>query len=330
MFQLCCKITIGELVFKMVNEVEINTSFKNFTDTCIIKLPRKVYMPGEKYNTSRLDTQIKRGQAVKVELGYNDKLQVEFAGYVASVKPTVPVEVHCEDDMFLLKQVPVKPKNFQKAALKDVLDYIGVKKVKASNGQMLDYKLMGDVKLDGAFHITNETDTAAKVLKKLKDECPILFSFMRNGKLCIGDAYEVNAPKVKFAFGSNIISHSLAYRRKEEVKFSVTVTSKNDNGKDKSIKVGDSDGDQRTFTVSNKSESDMKKLGQQYLEQLQFDGYRGSFTAFGEPAVQHGNIAELADSEEKEKDGNYYIDGVKKTFGQSGYRQEIELGKKAS
>lgn len=158
MFYLCCKITISSMVFELVQEVEINTSWKNFTDTCTIKMPRQVYVKGSNYRLQALNTLIKRGDKVQVELGYNNRYHKQFAGYVAGVKPTTPVEIMCEDEMFKLKQLPVKAKSFKSATVKDVLEYMKVSTI-------VPYRILGDVRL-GTYHIAAEHDTAAKVLKK--------------------------------------------------------------------------------------------------------------------------------------------------------------------
>lgn len=165
----------------------------------------------------------------------------------------------------------------------------------------------------------------------MKDDYPTLSSFIREGTLYIGDAYDENySTHVKFVFGRNIINHNLEYKTADDIKYQVKVTSKNDNGKDTSVTVGDKDGDQRTFTDANKSQSELKELANKYLGLVKFSGYRGDFTAFGEPMVRHGYVAVLSGSERKEQDGSYWIDGVKKTFGGGkGYRQVITLGKKA-
>lgn len=314
MLQLCCRLTIGDLFFELVNHVEINSTWKDFTGGCVIKLPRKV----QNYDSNKLDRLIHRGDAVKVELGYDERFHTTFTGYVAFLKPTFPVELQCEDEMFKLKQTPVNPKSWTNATASDVLDYLGLK----------DYQTFGDIQL-GAFRIQAQHDTAAKVLKKLKDEFQ-LYSFMRDGKLHLGDPYDKTyAKEVVFGFGYNIISHSLEYRRADEVKLRVKAISKNTDGKDTKIEVGDVEGENRTLHYFNKSLEQLKTLANRDLDRLKYTGYRGHFTTFGEPVVRHGDIVELYDPEEKEKDGKYWVDKVVTEFGMNGYRQEITLGPSA-
>lgn len=328
MFQACCKIEFKRegkriLFFELLHSSEGNLSFRNFTDNFTIELPRKVKVEDSQYESTRLDSLLKRGDEVKVELAYDKNFVTEFEGYIAYVKPTFPVKIECEDKMFLLKQIPVAPKSFENATVDAILQYINVKSV-------MNYKVIGSVSI-GAWQITPEYDTAAKVLKKLKDDYPILLSFIRDGELVVGEPYDPSYEQtIDFAFGKNIISHELEYRRADEVKYRVKMISKNEDGKDTSVEIGDKEGDQRSFTEMNKTLDELKSLGQKYLELLKYDGYRGKFTAFGIPVVKHGWIVNLTDSEEKEKDGKYFVDGVTKTFGMDGYRQVIELGKKAS
>lgn len=48
---------------------------------------------------------VKRGDAVKVWLGYDDRNELAFAGYVKEVGFKTPVVLECEDEMFKLKQM---------------------------------------------------------------------------------------------------------------------------------------------------------------------------------------------------------------------------------
>ena len=62
---------------------------------------------------------------------------------------------------------------------------------------------------------------------------------------------------------------------------------------------------------------------------MKFDGYKGSFTAFGQPNAQHSGVAALEDGKYAERGGRYFIDAVKINYNSNGYRRENTLGKVA-
>jgi hypothetical protein len=324
MLKLVCKVTIGKLIFDFVNSVEINSSWKDLTSTAVIKLPRKVYT----IKNDRLDSLIKRGDKVKIELGYDDILIDEFAGYVTSVKPTYPIEITCDDEMFLYKKQGVNPKNFpSNSTIKDVFDYLGIPESK--------YETVGDsasnISLGGSFAITNDEGTAAKVFEKLEKASAILNIYIRNGKLMVGKQYDPKKRGVDhfFVIGKNIVTTNLSFRKKEEILLDVTAISKNANSKQITVHAGDHEGDKRTLTYNDLTQAELQKQADADVDKLKYTGYTGDFTAFGIPSVQHGDIVKLIDLENKEREGTLYIDVVQKTFGTGGYRQKITLGKVA-
>ena len=59
---------------------------------------------------------------------------------------------------------------------------------------------------------------------------------------------------------------------------------------------------------------------------MKYSGYRGKLTAFGIPAVAHGNVAVIKDYRMPDREGKYFIDSVETTFSNGGMRQVFELG----
>jgi len=72
----------------------------------------------------------------------------------------------------------------------------------------------------------------------------------------------------------------------------------------------------------------LKQYAEADMQKFKYTGFRGAFTAFGAPSVAHGQIVDLQDADFADRNGSFYIDGVRKTFGQEGYRQEITIGAK--
>lgn len=83
MFKLTAKIEIKgtgkKWEFDKVAEVEITRDTDTLTDTCVLKLPKKVRWQNEE----RIP--IKRGDEVTVWLGYDDELELAFRGFVTTI-----------------------------------------------------------------------------------------------------------------------------------------------------------------------------------------------------------------------------------------------------
>ena len=80
MYKMSWKISIGNYNLKMIESVNIKRSVESLADTATITLPATVFN-----KALNIDEKIKRGDAVKIELGYDDKLKSEFEGYLESI-----------------------------------------------------------------------------------------------------------------------------------------------------------------------------------------------------------------------------------------------------
>lgn len=310
-------IELGQYVYGYVCEVKVKSTWKNLTDTCTITMPKKAVHVRGKKATQDL---IKVGDKALVKFGYDNNLVERFKGYVSSVKPGMPMEFKLEDEMYNLKRMPVENKSWEdNVKVEDVLKYIGVKK----------YKLIGNGSIDiqGSFTL-QDCKNAAQALIHLKDALPIAF-FFRNGTLIVGDPYKVSNPKkVYLTFGYNVIDHSLEFKSKDDVKIKVEAISKHDTGKDVKVVVGDSGGETHTYHVGmNLKEADVRKIAEANLDKFKWSGWRGKVTLFGEPVVNHGDIAVFNDPD-KEIEGSYWIDEVESSSGTGGIRQELLIGRK--
>ena len=119
MFKLTAKIEIKgtgkKWEFDKVAEVEITRDTDTLTDTCVLKLPKKVRWQNEE----RIP--IKRGDEVTVWLGYDDELELAFRGFVTTIGLKTPIEIHCEDYMFQLKQKEAKKLSYKSATVEQIL-----------------------------------------------------------------------------------------------------------------------------------------------------------------------------------------------------------------
>lgn len=135
MLNLVSKITITQnpttaypsraqvFVLDFINEVETNSGWKNQTATAKLIFPKNVYVNTAAGNVAWADADLYaktsvepiflRGDGIKVELGYYyinrsgnyvTETNKEFEGFITKINPKIPIEIECEDNMWLLKQ----------------------------------------------------------------------------------------------------------------------------------------------------------------------------------------------------------------------------------
>lgn len=312
MVSLTSKITVGDYLLAGCVQVDIESSWETLTDTCNISLPSFIRHQGKNVSLAESNI-IKRGDAIKVELGYDGNNQTVFEGFVRSVQAGSPVVVECEDFAYLLKR-DTKTVSFANISLQSLLQQIMPATIQVR---------AADVNL-GQFRISKATP--AQVLDEIKKTYS-LQSWMRGNVLYAGLAYfDVPTITKKFQFQENIIEDGLQYRKKEEIKLKVKAISMLPNNSKIEVEVGDADGEQRTLHFYNLGLADLKKAAEADIDKLRYDGYAGNFTAFGEPFVRHGDIVEITDNRYNRK-GFYYVKSVTYSFGIGGYRQIITLDK---
>jgi hypothetical protein len=311
MYRLTCKIIIGDYQFDFVNEVEIVSTWQRLTDTCTIKLPRRIA-----WKDKKLRDLIKRGDKVEVWLGWDFEDKLEFRGYVSEIGSKIPTEIKCEDGMWPLKQTNVT-KAWRSVSLKTMLREILPASVElVTVGAEL-----------GPFRISKVS--VAKVLEKLR-ELYGFCAFFRQGVLYVGFPYSLTKEERRvYQFEKNIISDNLVYRREDDVKLKVRAISIQPNGTKIEKEFGDPDGEERTLHFYHLSEGQLKASAEEEMKRLRYTGYRGSFEAFGQPECLHGDVAVISGGEYPERAGEYLVDKVTTRFGLNGFKREIELGKKA-
>lgn len=394
MLRLLSKITITQqpnstytsrnttYILTFLNEIEINSSWQNLTDTCKIILPRKTYIKDDKgnrvnwfgkvfYGNDEFGTStppiIQRGDKIKVELGYNyptaDKaenidMNIVFDGYISKINPAMPIELECEDRMWQLKQIKVANKVYSNKdySVQSMIQEMLNAQPETSDITLVTGSLIGQkIETNIGDEFRTQDDTIASVLERLKKDAHINSYFRnvarsdgsyRSELRCSGLVYYPSDRVVSnFLFQKNIISDSLEYKKLEDIKLGakcysinkleLTTTNKDGSKKTKAKRletfVGEQDGEIRTLYFWNiKTEAELKQLGERELRKFYYEGFTGKFTTFGQPFVKHGDEVVLQDNILPERNGSYLVKGVRRTFGQGGYRQEIELHLKLS
>lgn len=300
----------GTLVIRHFQEVMIEQTFKQFTQFAEIVIARKLMITEDQ----DLSAYIKVGTKVEIHLGYNGDLVKEFEGYVTRVSANIPVVIRVEDEMWKAKRIPV---NYVGANL--TLERLLKDLVKDYEVEALEVEV-GDVRF-------SQTNLGA-VLEKLESEWK-LYSYFDGKKLVCGKYYARHTDEVSYIFNMerNVVNDSLNYRKKEDVILKIDATSILANGDKITFSMGDEGGDVMTLAYYNiKVEAELEKKVKEDYERAKLGGFEGIFTAFGIPSVAFGRKLELSSDFYGDRNGDYYIEGVKKTFSNGGYRQEIRLG----
>lgn len=299
-------------VSRAVNHVKTESSWQTLEDRATVLLGD---LKGQ------LASIIKGGFAIKIQLGYKGVYEgTEFEGYIKRVKPAVPMELECEDSLYLLRK-----KNLSKAW-------------KATNlKELISFIIAGtDIELSGSipevkfekFRLDNVN--GAEALQKLKEEYGLV-AYFRGKKLFAGLAYSEKPGEVTYNFHKNIPYDGmhLTYRTEDEIKIKVVAKSILKDNTRIEIEAGDKDGEQRTIIRYNiKDKAQLKQMAEDELKKLKFEGYEGSLTTFLVPPAVHLMTANIEDPEYPERSGKYVIDKVTTTYGTEGARRIIEPGLK--
>lgn len=319
MQRLTCNIIIGDFTFDYVNSLEIVSSWDEFTDKATIKLPKKLEFNGQPV-IAGANPLFKRGDAVEIWLGYNDNLIKEFEGYVSDVKPSLPMEIICEDFAWKLKQSNIT-KSWRSVSLNNLLSEI------LTGDNAIEFEAE-DIEL-GKFRISNAN--IIEVFEELKKSYGLI-TFIQNGKLYSGLPYKESLQQEQtYDLEYNVVdSASLVYSRADDLKIKVKAISINPDNTKEEIEFGDEGGEQRTFNFYNIPKSELEKTAQRELDRVKIDGYTGDLTGFGVPFLQHNDAVKLISEATPEQNGTYLVKGTVVSFGVSGFRRKVMLDRKIS
>lgn len=311
-------------MFTTANSIDILSTWRKFTDTAVIKIPKAIYyMDGDQRRpVTHIGEFFKTGDPVKIELGYNRKLATRFEGYIArSPKPSIPYELECEDEMWQLKRKEATV-HIEDATVRQILE-------EAAPGYEIDCpdEFFGDFSMA-------ET-TPVKIFDELRKRAG-LYTFFRGKRLVCGLPH--SDPKLpetvaNMLFGKNVISSTLQYRQRDDVKVKIYANSIQTNGTVIRVEVGEDGGDiERWNMPPNLTKDQIEKQAKLRLQNYKnAGGYTGDVKTFGWPNVQHGQKMRIVDrGVYEERDSTHFIDEVKITVTpDGGYKQVIKVGRNA-
>ncbi len=316
MLSLTANITIiskKKWRFTEVNSCEVERDIENLTAKCRLTLPK-----GTKwFNETAIP--VKRGDRITVELGYDGNNEEVFSGYISKVTAKTPVEIECEDDMYLLKNTAAKKKSYADADLKKLLLEQCPKGMKI---EVFSRQTFGK-------YVVN-TDTVAQLLGDLHEN-GFLF-FFKGGTLYAGIIFDYNEKltgrKQVFSdgeFGNIIEDGNLIWTDAENTSLLIKATGIDSSGNKISVETGDKEGEVRSFYQYNVTKEQLEKEAKKRLTDWKISGFSGSFTTFGAKIVWLLDLIKIKTGEHPEG-GVYKVLKNTVTYGTGGYRQEIKIG----
>lgn len=330
MIRPCIHVSIGDIRFDFVTELEIISTWEELTSTCTITIPKKATVDGKPLVEGAASI-FNVGDPVRIRAGYDLSYDVIYEGYVTYVKTGFPIQIICEDAMWLFKR-QTYAKAFKDVTLKGLVDYLLSKittKITVVNS-------FPDLKL-GKFRI-GKGATGADVFEELRKTYGISCYF-RDNILYVGLVYSHSssanyARKVDFFYKGNIIDDDLLYRQKDQREFKI-VGNVLIPGKDKKnffkVEAGSSSGQAIQQYYFNLTHAQAQKMVDAALQRYKVPGFEGGFMTFGRPFVRHGDTAVIHDSDIPERNGSYLVRKVTRRFSVSdGYKQEVELDIRSS
>lgn len=316
MYKMSWDIKIGGYRLKMVEKVSIKRSVELLADTATVTLPATVFN-----KTISIEDKIKVGDAVEIELGYNDDLKTEFKGYLKSIKTDGgSLTLELEDDIYLFRK-SVKDEEMKDASVKKILENICSQV--GGFSVSCDYDFTYD-----KFVINNAT--GYDVLKKIQDEAsPNIY--LKDKVLHVHPQYAEIFGEARYDFSKNIEREGtdLKYKSEDERKFLIVVEGTDETGATVSVEKGVTGGDKMTLKLPGvSSKSSLEQKAQSVLEQKVYTGYEGSFQTWLVPYVDAGYKVAITDPDYEVKNGTYYVISVETTFSKDGGVRKVTLGKR--
>lgn len=310
-YNISLRITIGaNLQFNVCQSIHIESSVQVLSNNAKLELPRAfrnaVDQVGKTVNISGksiLDF-MKRGDAIKIELGYDGDLQTEFEGYVTKIGAEMPLLLECEDEMFQLKKAPRVTKFIKSGKLIDILKAVMPSKYAIECNA--DYSI-------GKWLIQDATPY--NVLEELRDKAGIRAYFKNPTTLCVGMIVDFKPQGVhEYNFSENVRRGSnLKFEEKESKPIFLTVESKQANGTILTVSVGEKGGDEKKMKLwPNMKKAELQVWANKQQTSVSYSGFEGTLDGWCYPRTKPGDAAQLYRPyyKDRHQDGRYFIESV--------------------
>jgi hypothetical protein len=327
--------------FTVFNNINITKTYEMLTNRCSVVFPKK-YQERFKDYFAGLTPIFKRGDKIVIESGYYPNLTKDFEGYITDVNANIPIEVMCEDSMYLLKKrtfnIPatVPLLNTSLAGEYTRTPKVSVTDVKISLTKLLNTIIPTSIKLDSSIididlgKVSFKRMTACEILQRVKERYG-LFSYFVDTKLYVGfQSNALTTNEYEYKMERQVLnSNNLFYKIAEDIPIKVVCISISPTNVQTKEEAGDEDGEVRTYHYYNVSTEALKQYAQERLKEARYTGFHGTIVTFLEPKIQHGDRANITSTKIPEMNGVYLCKSVNIDIGvRGGARQIIELGQK--
>jgi len=317
-------------------------------------------------NKTSISEYLKRGDEVTIQLGYEGfEPRPVFKGYITHIEQGDQLIIKCEDKTFLLKQ-KVFPNTYKKFDFKEFFEHnkgiIGDIDFKDNSKQVFgNMNIIENLRVDQALdeviriypnlriffigdklYITQSTEPVSKepVIfspeRNIVDDSNLNYVDTKDLKLIITAKALANSEfvNIKNENGAQKTGEGEAVIPKYKKISSDYPEDKNEKEYEKRVftvpeSISEALAEKKKDKVDEKDVEDKLKEHAERIHKLFTTGHvSGSFTTFGEPFVQKGDLVEFRYGDLRpEIDGKVFIaDAVNYSFNQNGYRQTITLG----
>lgn len=316
-------ITIGEYRVNTLKSVSVKRSMEQLSDTATITLPGTlINQPLE------VNDKIKKGDPVRIELGYEGYMNEEFTGYVKRINTDdTEIVIECEDELYLW-DVAVKDKQYGSKESPVSLKYILQQLVSQVDPK---YKIECDYEFNYST-FTFSKATALDVLRKIQDETKANIYF-EGTTLHIHPLYgdgSWSGRTVKYDFAVNVVSANLQYKKASDQKLKVEIEYKTPKGETKKESIGVDGGKVIKKVINTNDVGSLQKAAESEYNLWCYDGYEGDLTGWLIPFCQPTDKVEIIDKSKQYKNGTYYVIATDVEFSESGGRRKVTLGRKVT
>lgn len=320
MFVMTHEIKIDGKIIPLITAVSVKMDVTQLANTATVELPATAF----KRRLAQV-ADIRRGQKVEIRLGYDDRNEVEFDGYVnRRTDKDGGMIVECEDAMFLFRQTQMANQEFVNPTMKSLLGKVA----QAVGG------IKVDTKLDYSYEkFVFQNASAFDVLKKIQEETKAHVYLTTDNVLHVEPQYiEKSSKVVKYSFQANICRDGLNLTWKDTTENPLIVEVEGTgkvNGKVTKVTVtsGKAGGDRIKEKIRGiVDKKTLQSIADDMLASRNHIGFEGSFDAWLRPFVTAGDFVELIDDEDGTRNGKYYVKSVETTFDSGGGKRKINLG----
>ena len=328
--------------FMVFNNINITKTYEMLTNRCSVVFPKK-YQDRFKDYFAGATPIFKRGDKIIIESGYYPNLSKDFEGYITDVNTNVPIEVICEDTMYLLKKhtfnipatVPLITTGVSGQYLKrPKVNTTALKKIQLK--ELLNIIIPDSIELDTDIididlgKVIFNRMTPCEILQVLKERYG-LFSYFIDTRLYVGfQSNALTTNEYQYKMERQVLnSNNLFYKRAEDIPIKVVCISISPTNVQTVKEAGDEGGEVRTYHYYNVSDEALTQYANERLNEVRYTGFHGNIVTFLEPKIQHGDRANITSTKIPELNGVYLVKSVNIDIGvRGGARQIIELGQK--